>query len=175
MEGVTPGRGQGFRAKEEAITPLGPVRPEPQEAAALWDAPAGRTPQRRGALYPLFQSPQCCLAPLATPSGSPLSWAEGEQTHLSGKWRLTCPAREKEGGMREKGAEWTAVTVSWPIELGLCHMTLVRMRNLTVVPPDSSLLWSPGRDSGHPVYCEVKRTHCRHPGSPGAPSQRGLE
>lgn len=101
----------------------------------------------------------------------------GRRGTNASEWQMETdlPSQGEGRGMWEKGAEWTAVTVRRPTELGVCHMTLVRMRNLTVVPPNSSLLWSPGCDSGHPVYCEVKRTHLRHPGSPGAPSQRGLE
>lgn len=72
--------------------PLGPVGPGPQEAAVMWGTPSRRdTAAEGGALYPLSQPHQCCWAPLATSSRSPVSWAEGEQMHVRGQVETDLP------------------------------------------------------------------------------------
>lgn len=92
--------------------PLGPVGPGPQEATVMWGAPSRRdTAAEGGALYPLSPPHQCSWAPLATSSGSPLSWAEEEQMHLRAQVKTDLPRRGEGMGWGE-GAEQTTVTVS---------------------------------------------------------------
>lgn len=113
-EGLLPGVWTGLQHQGGAVMPLGPVGPGPQEAAVMWGA-LGRkdTAAEGGAVYPLSQPHRCCCAPLATSSGSPLSWAEGEQMQLRGQMETDLPRRGEEmgEGVLEKGTEWT-VTVS---------------------------------------------------------------